>query len=361
MPAYSASRDVIIFGSSDLYVHAVNNADGSQRWHVKPSPNAPNPPSYAWTDGWPVIAEKHGIVFMRMNLAAVNGAGALSDFGNSFTTNAQVRTYLQNNPSEQNLFAMSLDTGAAAFVPAVGYGGTEDTVGGSPTSILGQVPVVKVWPNGDEVAYETFRMLPSQADYRWNGHIGEMVLDSSTISGMAPGDLRFVGGAALDRNTYTWIIDEENPLSMAGTTLFHAHWGAQESWSITDRSSSLGGSYSNPIQTAMHPALIRRIQANGNFNATTHYTTGGLALYGDTRTWPSSGWWTYWNTIDPSVNVPPDAPGSRGYDPRYTYVSDGLVISEGNGGELMVFSTDNQPAPTPTPMPYSHMLSPILK
>src|SRR5574341_543881 len=37
--SYSATRDVIIFGTNDLYVHAVNNSNGAQKWRVKPSPN----------------------------------------------------------------------------------------------------------------------------------------------------------------------------------------------------------------------------------------------------------------------------------------------------------------------------------
>src|SRR6185503_11816122 len=38
-PSYSASRDAIVYCTDDLFVHAVNNSNGSQKWRVKPSPN----------------------------------------------------------------------------------------------------------------------------------------------------------------------------------------------------------------------------------------------------------------------------------------------------------------------------------
>src|SRR5690349_24227249 len=37
MASYSPSRDVLIFATGDLYVHAVNNADGTVKWHVRPT------------------------------------------------------------------------------------------------------------------------------------------------------------------------------------------------------------------------------------------------------------------------------------------------------------------------------------
>jgi hypothetical protein len=61
-----------------------------------------------------------------------------------------------------------------------------------------------------------------------------------------------------------------------------------------------------------------------------------LTLYNDGRNWDGPGWWVYWNVLDPPT--PDSGAYSDGMRPRYTYVSTGLVIVEGNGGELMVFS-----------------------
>jgi len=70
--------------------------------------------------------------------------------------------------------------------------------------------------------------------------------------------------------------------------------------------------------------------------AVTHWTTCGLTLCDDGRYWNGLGWWGYWNVVDP-----PTPFGTGGYGdgirPRYAYVSAGLVIVEGNGGELLVF------------------------
>jgi hypothetical protein len=139
-------------------------------------------------------------------------------------------------------------------------------------------------------------------------------------------------------NSYVFISDEQNPLTMAGETVFHAHWGASESATITDRSNSKGLTYTNPIATTNHPAVIRR-QAGagcGNKNTATHWTTCGLTLYNDGRYWAGPGWWTYWNMLDPPT--PASSAYSDGIRPRYTYVSGNLIVVEGNGGELMVFT-----------------------
>ena len=205
----------------DLYVHAIDNVAGTQRWGVKPSPNPAQFP-YTFNRAWPVIAEQHGIVFLRMQLAH----SFMSDFpGNGGiypTTNAATRAYLQSHPDHQNLFALSLDDGSAKFVPAVGYGTTEDFINGAAYGVMGSQPVVKVWPDGSEVVYIHFRNgQTNPPDYRWDGNMGEMVLDSTTIPGLAAGDLRFVrmarrndyGGTA-----YVDVVDEQEPLTVAGST-----------------------------------------------------------------------------------------------------------------------------------------------
>lgn len=349
--AYSASRDMVIFGGNDLYVHAVHASTGTQAWRVKPSPNpAGFPNQFLWY--WPVVAEQNGVVFVRMRLDHNTGLWGYPSQSNIWpNTNAAARTFLVNNPNQQNLFALDLDTGTPAFVPAVGYGGTEDWYAGAPFLTTGPLPAVRVWPNGDEVAYIHFRNgAASPNDGRQDSHMGEMVLNAGTVPGLVAGDMRFVrmacnGSCSLlgGKSSYTHITDEQNPVTLAGNTLFHAHWGASESVVITDRGVTRGLAYTNPIQTTTNPSIIRRIQACGGGtppNNLTHWTTCGMGLYLDGRYWPSPGWWTYWNTYDPPTQNNPGGQNaySDGMRPRYTYVSNGYVVVQGNGGELMVFA-----------------------
>ncbi|MBP7692635.1 MAG: hypothetical protein KA764_11985, partial [Anaerolineales bacterium] len=341
--AYSASRDVIVYGTEDLYVQAVNNATGTLKWRVKPSPNAAGfPNQFLWY--WPVVAEQHGVVFVRMrldhnaglwgcNTAPCQGSGIWPD------TNAEARSFLTAHPDLQNLFALSLDTGAKSFVPAVGYGGTEDQVNGQPYLTTGPAPVIKVWPDGKEVAYIPFRNGQSNPpDGRWDSHLGEMVLDTATIANYQAGDLRFIQTSRSNGgNSYLFIADEQNAMTMAGTTLFHAHWGASESMRLLNRAANLGLSYGAPITVDNRPAVIRRMAACGSRNAATHQTDCGLTQFGDPRYWDGPGFWTYWNVWDPPTPSSAAQAYSDGMRPRYTYASGGYIVVAGNGGELMLF------------------------
>lgn len=88
-------------------------------------------------------------------------------------TNAETRTSLQNNPQLKNLFALSLDTEREAFVPAVGYGGVEALVNNQPYLDIGPVPVIRILPDGKEVAYMFFRNGQSAPpDGRWDSTYG---------------------------------------------------------------------------------------------------------------------------------------------------------------------------------------------
>jgi hypothetical protein len=372
-PAYSASRDILVFATGDLFVHAVNNSDGSLKWRVKPSPNSPGDPSVTVTRtvagtsvgsqfdlGWPVIAEQHGLVLLRMQLPpdfmqAYPSTGHI--FPNDFPT---MRAWLQANPQYKSLFVLNLDDGTEKFIAAVGYGSTEDLISTRTEGygVMGSQPVVKVWSGGPEVAYIHFRNgQSSPPDFRWDGHMGEMVLDTTTISGLSAGDLRFV---LMSRNQgsvgYVHIVDEQNPITLAGSSLFHAHWGASESVKITDRSSTLGLTYASPINTTKHPVMIRSIKNCTNQNNTTHSTscTGLTYVTDGGRFYDGPGWWGYWNVADPpgwfvgSGNTA-GTQYSAGFQPRYTYVSNGYVIVEDSGGGLYVFKHSGGTAPsTPT-------------
>jgi outer membrane protein assembly factor BamB len=331
-PAFSSTARAVVFATDDLYLHAVDSEEGAARWRVNPSPNPARFP-FTYEGYWPVISEQHKIVFFRLNLG-MDGLWSGPKKGQKYpNTNAEIREYLLENPHLKNLFALDIKTGEEKFIPAVGYGGVEMLVGDDkPELITGPVPVIKKLPEGREVAYMFFRTGQSpHPDGRWDSHIGEMVLDDQTIPSLEAGDLRFVRFS----NSYVHIGDEQCPLTMAGDTLFHAHWGASESTRITDRSPELGLIYEDPIRSEANPVIIRRMQACNDFNPGTHWTTCGLTLYDDGRFWNGPGWWVYWDSLDPPT--PSRRAYSEGTLPRYTYVSGGLVIVQGNGGELMVF------------------------
>jgi hypothetical protein len=334
-PAFSSTKELLIYVTADLYVHAVRVGDGSSQWRVKPTPHPAQAP-YTFDGYWPVIAEQHGVVFVRMNLGidAIWSGPLTGEWGGGVfpESNDETRTFLQeSNGVHKNLFALDLVDGREKFIPAVGYGGVEGRENGETVLEIGPVPVIKVLPDGKEVAYSHFRSGQGDPqDGRWDSHMGEMVLDESTVAGLAAGDMRFLDF----HQAYVIITDEQGPISMAGNTLFHAHWGASESTRIIDRSNSKGLSYSDPITSEKIPTIIRRIQSNSNYDPQSHWTTSGLTLFGDTRYWPGPGWWVYWDALDPPT--PMRNAYSEGILPRYTYVSDGLVIVEGNGGDLFV-------------------------
>ena len=54
----------------------------------------------------------------------------------------------------------------------------------------------------------------------------------------------------------------------------------------------------------------------------------------DGRTLRGPGWWVYANELDPPT--PARDAYSEGILPRYTSVADGLIIVQGNGGDLFV-------------------------
>jgi outer membrane protein assembly factor BamB len=340
-PAYSSIKGLLVYVTADLYVHAVRDADGSSQWRVKPTPHPARSP-YTFDGYWPVIAEQHGVVFVRMNLGihAMWSGPITGEWGAGVfpMTNTEIRAFLQgNNGIHKNLFALNLDDGREKFIPAVGYGGVEGWDNGETILETGPVPVVKLLPDGSEVAYTHFRNgQGNPQDGRWDSHMGEMVLDDYTVPGLVAGDMRFVDF----HDAYVIITDEQGPVTMAGNTLFHAHWGASESTLILDRSHLKGLSYSDPISSEKIPTVIRRIQSTPGYNPHTHWTTSGLTLFGDTRFWPPPGWWVYWNVLDPPT--PTRSAYSGGILPRYTYVSDGFVIVEGNGGDLFVLRHSGQ-------------------
>jgi outer membrane protein assembly factor BamB len=128
-PAYSPSTQTVVVVSADLYVHAINASNGSRRWRVKPpTPLQPGNPGNSDNEaeakyGWPVIAEQHGLVFVRYRL---HWQSIWDLDPNSIQNNAQLRQFFQNNRKDQPLFALRMSDGAEAFIPNVGNGGYGD-------------------------------------------------------------------------------------------------------------------------------------------------------------------------------------------------------------------------------------------
>jgi outer membrane protein assembly factor BamB len=359
--AYSGQYDVLIYGTQNLYVHAVNNADGSSRWTRKPTVNQPGSYSYDGGDGrsyrsynyehgWPVVAEDHGIVFMRLRLpksAMWQVPPSLSWFP---TSNASIRSFLVSNPGLQTLFALSLDDGDEVFVPAVGTGGAETP---DKDNTLGPLPVVKR-VGGDEVVYTMWRNgqkceAGDCSDPRWDAVMGEMMLDSTTVPGYQAGDCRFVD---FHSNHDSVITDEMGKMSMAGQTLFHSHWLAMYAYSITDRRDSYGATYANPIRTEQRMSVVNRASNEPewvNCQPTAgHYCNGFMDTHGDRRVFPA-GFWAFFNDFDPPYQGCTShncvAPYSDGYKARYTIVNNGTIYYELNGGTIIALRSSGSGVP----------------
>lgn len=283
-PAYSAARNSVIVVGENLYVHAIDNGTGTQLWQVKPTTlTAGNPggdTNFAESKfGWPVIAEIHGLVLIKYRL----------DWQTMWTwnpwpgTNASMRNNLNARPDQQALFALDLDDGSTAFVSNVGHGGFGD--GGYMP--MGPQPVVKNFPNGQEVAYVVMRGLPcipsSSCDGRWDARLGEMLLDNSTVSGYQAGYVRFM------QNTF-FPTDEQANLSMANNYILGGHWMFGIAHEILDRSASRGTGAS-PITTSNLPHITTSA-SNCGFSAS-HYCANSLIQDGDARALPR-GFYIYY-------------------------------------------------------------------
>ena len=329
-PAFSASRGLVIFCTADLRVHGVSAAGGQERWAVKPTPLTAADGA-EFTGGWPVVAERSGIVFVRLGIAAIDtvlwsGGGPKGKWPE---TNAAIRARLVAHPKLQTLFALRLADGTPAFIPAVGPGGVEDLRDGKPRLRPHSFPVVKNI-GGREVAYLHWRngdTRDAKWDARWDSHLGEMALD-----GPAAGDVRFVQFE--EHGGWAHITDEACPLTMAGDTLFYAHWNVSQNARVLDRSPALGLTRARPITTEPRPPVARHIRLPADrIDAATHWAGGNISQM-DGRFLSGPGWWVYANELDPPT--PQRDAYSEGILPRLTCVADGLIIVQGNGGDLFV-------------------------
>lgn len=286
-PAYSPTADRVVIVSQDLYVHAVQNNNGAQAWRVKPTPLSPGDPGdntdYAEAAyGWPVIAEAHGLVLVKLRLDWDTLWNPWSPWPE---TNAAMRAGLTAQPQYQALFALRLSDGGAAFSANIGHGGFGD--GGYLP--MGPMPVIRRLPDGQELAYVVMRGAPclvggSACDGRGDSRLGEMPLDSLTVPGYQAGDVRFM------ENTF-FPTDEQAFLSMAGDALFGGHWMYGIAHQILDRSASRG-SGSAPITVSNLPHVIT--SANNCAFSPSHFCPDSLVQDGDGRVIPG-GFYIYYN------------------------------------------------------------------
>lgn len=284
-PAFSPASGLIVAASEDLFVHAVHDANGLRAWRVKPTSLAPGDPGDTLPNaevkyGWPVIAEVHGLVLVKLRL----NWQTLWTWSPWPTTNAQMRANLAGLPSQQALYALRLSDGGVAFNTNVGHGGFGD--GGRMP--MGPQPVVKRFSDGSEVAYVVMRGSPclkDPCDGRYDSRFGEMPLDATTVPGFQAGDVRFM------QNTH-FPTDEQPNLSMSGDDIFGGHWMFGLAHQILNRSASRGATSGTPITTSNLPHIVTSA-SNCAFSAS-HYCANGLIQDGDARNFPA-GFYIYYN------------------------------------------------------------------
>lgn len=325
-PAFSPSTGLVVAISEDLYVHAIRDADGSRAWRSKPTPLNPGEPGNSSNNaevkyGWPVIADGHGLVLIKLRL----DWQTMWTWSPWPTSNATMRSNLASRPDEQALFALRLSDGNIAFRTNVGHGGFGD--GGYMP--MGPQPVVKRFDDGTEVAYVVMRGSPclvSGCDGRGDSRLGEMLLDGQTVTGFQAGDVRFM------QNTY-FPTDEQANLTMAENDIFGGHWMFGLAHRILDRSPSRGSSASNAITVSNLPHIITSA-SNCGFSSS-HYCPTSLVQDGDPRNIPA-GFYIYYNQ-------------GKVYDQYWgayaTWViSNNLVLFRSNDGAVVALETGSPTA-----------------
>jgi len=210
--AWSPSRNVVVVGSADLQVHAIDAAGGTRRWVARPSPVEPDEEhEFAW--GWPVVAEAHGLVVVRLRLPWTS----IWDMP-PLTDNASIRALFESRPDIRPLHALDLDDGSSPFILNVGNGGYGD--GGYLP--MGPPPVVKRFGDGTEVLYAVIRG-DNRYDSRWDSHFGEVVLDETTVPGLRAGYVRWIDFRPGGGERSFLLTDEQPNVAMAGDVVLGGH------------------------------------------------------------------------------------------------------------------------------------------
>lgn len=316
-PAASADGRVI-FATADLEVRAVEVNSGLELWRSKPSPRQPalHPEGLPFTAAeasyrfaWPVIADAHGLVLIKLRL----DWQTMWDYG-AQTSNASIRAFFAANPGQQALHALRLSDGQTAFIANIGHGG----YGNGDYMPMGPQPVIRTLADGTQIAYAIVRGR-HDLDPRWDSFFGELVLDTS-LPGFQPGDIRWIRYPGI----VDFLLTDEQPnLSMAGDQLFGGHWMAGYAIRPLDRSPAYG-SYANPIPAEPLPHIVT--SSNSGSFSPTHWSPGPLAQDGDARLFPF-GFYIYWN----------QGPVYDAYWSEYAVwvVSEGLVLFRSCDGAIV--------------------------
>jgi uncharacterized repeat protein (TIGR01451 family) len=269
-PAYSANHGgLVIIQSEDKHIHAVRISDGNQRWRVQVNAdiNPDEPPFNAsFVDTYPVVSDVNDVVIVRSFLSYPKMDDIPAE--SHYSTVAQIRSYLTNNPELQSFFVLRLADGQPRYVAPVLVGG----IGNGHLESIAPQAVVKQLADGTEVAYLLWRsgqVGANTSDDRQDTTIGEMNL--------ATGHVRFVQDYR-NQGTMRLPTDEQSPISMAGNTLFQAHWMTLGAVQITDRSQSRGSSYTNPIRTLELTPTLNTLAAGTcpNRNSLRKYCPQGM-------------------------------------------------------------------------------------
>ena len=330
-PAYSTVTNRVVIGTADLYVHAVDAADGSGLWRVKPTPRVPpddpDQPVYSGNEAsfrhaWPVVADAHGLVLIKLRL----DWQTMWNYG-PLVTNEAIRQFMVDNPDQQALMALDLDSGENAFIANIGHGG----FGNGDYMPMGPQPVIRTRADGSQQAFMVIRG-SDVYDERWDSHFGELVLDDS-LPGLQPGYVRWIQYPGL----VDYLLTDEQPnLSMAGDHLFGGHWMAGYAIELDNQAPPLG-SYSAPITSNPLPHIVTSSN-QGLFNPG-HWDPGPLVQDDDAREFPF-GFYIYWNQ-------------GAVYDQYWSeyaiwVVSDGLVMFRSTDGALVALE-HGEPETPPTP------------
>jgi len=157
---------------------------------------------------------------------------------------------------------------------------------------MGPQPALKKLPNGKQVVWMPIRggLLEMTPGNYTDSHLGEMVLDNSTVTGLQAGDIRWMNNDSPEFGTRFPSDEPPNP-TIAGNYFFGGHWEAGLAREVTDRSDNRG-SFDNPILTRALPHLVTsQDDPECPFNNRTHYCPNRLI---NTRIWPA-GFYIYYN------------------------------------------------------------------
>lgn len=290
-PAYSATRNTVIAVTSDLRVHAIDASSGTSRWistvlssrFQGGDPGDANCGRAEVKNGWPVIADSNGYVFIKLR---------------------KCWQELWQPETSDALFGLSLENGQRVLSNLrIGSGGYGD--GGYMP--IGPMPVIRKHPNGKEVMYTIFRGR-QVIDPRWDSHFGQIPLDSSTIPGVSAGQIRELlydaSGSTNGANSFL-LTDEQPFVSMSGDYLFGAHWETGHSLRITNplssnittsNADSIVSSADNcPVDTHYIPTAITRTGGGRIYSKGFCIYRGQESVYD--RYWSEHSVWTVSNGL----------------------------------------------------------------